>query len=302
MYLRQALRINYFLTKFSRNLQARQLTSNQSIAYKYIKSSKLHILAWLPINSTVAIFLYKKFATKHSITVMAEESTIDSVLQNADQLFDQNHYQEALDVLDKYFDKSLPDIQWRQARAMYSYSKTIQSKEERDKMVRDSYNLIVDALKKDEKNFAIHKWMAIIMDANAELDGIRARLQQIETVKHHMNRAVELNPDDPTSWYLLGAFEFNMAELSWIQRKIVSTLFATPPNGDYAKALEYFQRAESKKSGFYSTNWLMMGKCYIALKDNESGKRYLEKAANCTVLSEDDRKCKQEAETLLKKM
>lgn len=126
--------------------------------------------------------------------------------------------------------------------------------------------------------------MAIILDAYSELDGIKSRISQLTNVSNHMKRAIELNPNDPTNWYLLGAFEYGLADLPWVQRKIVSTIFATPPTGTYNKALEYFQKAEEIKEGFYSMNWLMLGKCYYALKDYENAKKYFEKAANCRVL------------------
>lgn len=233
---------------------------------------------------------------------MTEEVSLDLTLQNADQLFDENHYQEVIDVLSKYSDQDSAEIQWRKARAYYSLSKSAKEKSEREKLIRQSYELIQQALEKDDKNFAIHKWMAIVMDANAELDGIKARVSQLELMKNHISRSLELNPDDPTTWHLLGAFEFALAELPWIQRKIVSAIFATPPTGTYEKALECFEKAESIKPGFYSSNWLMAGKCYLALEKKKEAKEFLEKAANCRVLNEDDKKSKEEATQLLKKI
>lgn len=49
-------------------------------------------------------------------------------------------------------------------------------------------------------------------------------------------------------------------------------------------------------------NLLMIGKCYYQLKNTECAKEYLTKASNIVVLNEDDRKCKEEAEKLLKKI
>lgn len=43
--------------------------------------------------------------------------------------------------------------------------------------------------------------------------------------------AVEYNPNDATSWYLLGSFAFGLADMPWYQRKVVSAIFATPPTG-----------------------------------------------------------------------
>ncbi|XP_055837144.1 regulator of microtubule dynamics protein 1-like isoform X1 [Episyrphus balteatus] len=242
------------------------------------------------------------FPSPHSRYQMAEESSLESVLQNADQLFDENHFQEVVDVLDKYKDQNLPEIQWRKARATFSVSKATKDKSEKEKLIKNAHELIKTAVAADPGNFAAHKWMAIIMDAAAELQGIKARILELDNIKFHMNEAVRLNPEDPTSWHMIGAYEYGLAELSWIQRKLVSTIFASPPTGSFEKALENFEKAEKLKEGFYSTNWLMIGKCHIALKQNDKAKGFLEKAANCAVLNEDDKKCKEEAVALLRKL
>lgn len=46
----------------------------------------------------------------------------------------------------------------------------------------------------------------------------------------------------------------------------------------------------------------MIGKCYMALKDNEKAREYFTKATSITVQNEDDRKCKEEATKLLGKI
>lgn len=114
---------------------------------------------------------------------------------------------------------------------MYKLSK-VETKR-KDELIREGFKLTNDALNINDQDFAIHKWFAILLDANAELDGIKARVSQLETVKKHMVRAVELNPDDPTSWHLLGNFAFGLADMPWYQRKVVSAIFATPPSGNF---------------------------------------------------------------------
>lgn len=170
---------------------------------------------------------------------------------------------------------------WRQARALYKLSGA--NKAKKDESIREGFTLISKALELDDKNFACHKWMAVLLDAKSELDGIKERVSQLETVKKHMLKAVELNPDDPTNWHLLGNFSFGLADMPWYQRKIVSAIFATPPSGTYEEALEHFLKAEEKKPNFYSMNLLFIGKCYQRLKNNEQAKDYLTRAANVQV-------------------
>ncbi|XP_037032033.1 regulator of microtubule dynamics protein 1-like [Bradysia coprophila] len=232
-------------------------------------------------------------------TEMASNLTLADLLQNADQLFDESKYQETLDVLNNFEDQSSADIKWRLGRAMYKLSK-VETKR-KDELIRKGFALVDEALKINDQDFAIHKWFAILLDANSELDGIKARVSQLETVKKHMIKAVELNPEDPTSWHLLGNFAFGLADMPWYQRKVVSAIFATPPSGTYEEALEHFLKAEEKKPNFYSMNLLLIAKCYQHLKNNEKAKEYFTLAANVIVANEDDKKCKEEATNLLKK-
>jgi tetratricopeptide (TPR) repeat protein len=113
---------------------------------------------------------------------------------------------------------------------------------------------------------------------------------------------VDLNPRDPTSYYLLGEFTYGFAHLSWYQRKLVSTIFAAPPNGTYEEALEHFLKAESLGDDIYHKNKLMIGKCYYNLKNFVEAKKYLAKCASITPLNEADRKAKEESKILLGKI
>ena len=228
-------------------------------------------------------------------------SDFKAQLENADQLFEDNKFQETLDFL-KTLDQEDPEVLWRMGRALFKASGTESNNSNKSEMIREAFKFVSDSLAKKEENFAVHKWYAILLDAKSNLDGIKERVTQLENVKKHMQRAIELNQEDPTSRYILGEFAFGLAELPWYQRKVVSTIFAAPPTGTYDEALENFLKAETLEADFYSMNKLMIGKCYYQLKNNEKAKEYLTKAALVTVQNEDDRKCKEEAETLLKKI
>ncbi|XP_055592853.1 regulator of microtubule dynamics protein 1-like [Uranotaenia lowii] len=244
----------------------------------------------------------KQLATEKAIKMAQEAAkTIGETIQHSDQLFDENNFQEAFELLDKCPEREAYDIKWRLARALFNLSKTAPSPR-KEELIRESFQHAEDALALNDTDYASHKWYSILLDAKSGLDGIKARITQLENVKKHMLKAVELNPHDATSWYILGSFYFGLADLPWYQRKIVSAIFATPPSGSYEEALECFEKAESTKPNFYSMNHLMLGKTYLALKQNDKAKEYLLLAANVTVLNEDDKQAKEEAAKLVKKL
>ena len=223
-------------------------------------------------------------------------------LEKADQLFEDCKYEEALTLLRTFEDPSNSEILWRTARALFKLSTEASHAKKKPELIREAFALSAESLVKDEQNFAVHKWYAILLDAKSNLEGIKERVTQLENVKKHMQRAIELNPEDATSRYILGEFAYGLADLPWYQRKIVSTIFAAPPTGTYEEAVECFLKAESLRADFYHMNKLMVGKCYYELKDNDKAREWLTKAANIVVQDEDDRKCKEEAESLLKKV
>ncbi len=54
--------------------------------------------------------------------------------------------------------------------------------------------------------------------------------------------------------------------------------------------------------GFYSTNWLFLGKCYLQLGKVEEGGTWLKKTALYVSDVEEDNEAKREATELLKKL
>lgn len=129
-------------------------------------------------------------------------------------------------------------------------SKTAKSAEKL-KLVNEAFETIQKALELDNTNFAVHKWMAILLNAKSTLVGIKEQITQSYNVRKHMEKAMELNPEDATSIYLLGNWCYSVAEVPWYQKKIASTIFAEPPSCSFAEAVSYFLKAEDTEPQFY---------------------------------------------------
>ncbi|XP_053687635.1 regulator of microtubule dynamics protein 1-like [Sabethes cyaneus] len=300
---------NFFDSNYLLQLRREYLVLQRLLQRKTWPSGAQRTSSKIPITFLASLSLFsstgsKKSAEEQNIqTKMTEEAAknLADTIQHSDQLFDENNFQEAYDLLQKCSEREKYEIKWRVARALYNLSKTIPSPK-KEEMIRESFQFATEALALNDNDYASHKWYSILLDAKSGLDGIKERVTQLENVKLHMRKAVELNPGDATSWFILGQFYYGLAELPWYQRKIVSTIFATPPTGTYEEALECFEKAESTKPNFYSMNHLMLGKTYQALKRTDKAKEFLTLAANVTVLNEDDKQAKEEAAKLLKKL
>ncbi len=63
---------------------------------------------------------------------------------------------------------------------------TNNSSKNHPEMIRQGFKLLSQALEKDDKNFAVHVWYAILLDAKSNLDGIKERCIQLQNVKKHI--------------------------------------------------------------------------------------------------------------------
>lgn len=104
------------------------------------------------------------------------------------------------------------------------------------------------------------------MDAAAAAIGTKERIRQLLNVKEHMQKAIQYNPTDPTSYYLLGEWHFSCYNVSWAERQIAKVIFGTLPQPDLDEALTMFKKAEEIEPGFYSRNLLLMAKTLNAVK------------------------------------
>ncbi|XP_076226055.1 regulator of microtubule dynamics protein 1 isoform X2 [Nomia melanderi] len=228
-------------------------------------------------------------------------TTKEVLIGKADALFDQGNYKEIYDLLSNYRDSGDVEILWRLSRALYKMAKTATDIEGK-KMVYEAYDLINNALKIKEDHWAVHKWMSIILDNKCSYEGMKVRIRELYNIKKHMLRAIELNPTDATTMYMLGTWCYQVSDLAWYQRKIAAVVFGEPPTSSFEEALKYFQSAEEADPHFYSYNLLMLGKTYLKLNQKEEALKYLKMAAEYPAKNDDDHLAKQEAQKLLKEM
>lgn len=226
----------------------------------------------------------------------------EDVISEADVLYELNEVNKLYKFLLEYKDSQNDEIQWRLARATSDKSKAESNETLKKQLTRDALTYAEKAVNINDKNFAAHKWYAILLDYTGRYENTKYRIKNSFKVKDHLCKAVELNPHDATSIHSLGYWCYVFADMPWYQRKIASVLFATPPTATYEDALRHFLEAEKVDPNFYSMNLLMLGKTYLRLGDNETAAVYLNKASNHRVTTEDDKVANKEATELLRNL
>lgn len=252
------------------------------------------------------LFSFSLFPFKSKKDELSEEEKIEEekkrVIARADELYKQNKYKDVRELLEEYRESSEVELLWRLSRVLYNMSQEIATTpEEKKHLIFEAFDVISRSLALDETNYANHKWMSILLDARTAYDGIKARISHLDSVKNHMLKAIELNPKDATTLYMLGLWCFQIADMPWYQRKVASTVFTAPPISSFEEALNYFLKAEEVEPRFYSQNLLMLGKTYLKLRKEDKARFYLELACHYPIATDDDHLANKEACELLKK-
>ncbi|XP_001947696.1 regulator of microtubule dynamics protein 1 [Acyrthosiphon pisum] len=263
----------------------------------------------LPVALSLALPFFSSKNTsltkvnEHDLDVDNEKVVLQQKLIEADQLFLANKYEDVVRLLVDYKDKNDVQVLWRLSKAEYNMSLDENiSKEKKKSLISSAHESIIKALNIDSNISEVHKWAAVLIDAYSNINlGIKEQLLKLETVKFHLQMALELNPKDPLIRYMIGYWCYNLADISWFRRKLGSIIFGTEiPESTYEEALEYFREAESIQPKFYCKNLLMLGKTFLKMDNKFSAEYYLKLVTQYPVKTVEDHQAKIEAEKILK--
>jgi len=144
-----------------------------------------------------------------------------------------------------------------------------------------------------------HKWYAIVVGSRSEYVGTKEKIEDGYEFKRHIDRAAELAPHDHTIQHLLGRFCYEVAALSWWEKKMAATLFAEVPTTSMDEAREHFANAERLKPDGWKENRQFLAKSLVQLGEVEEAVVWLERAAAMPVKNPDDEIAQEDIEKML---
>ncbi|XP_053349604.1 regulator of microtubule dynamics protein 1 [Clarias gariepinus] len=246
---------------------------------------------------------YEALRTASCATVVFALDKAEQVVEQADYLYGCGEVEKLYQLLEQYKDSDDAEFLWRLARVSRDLALLPNTAaDQKKKLTYEAFHYAKKALEKNEACFAAHKWYAVCLSDIGEYEGVKFKLGNSLIIREHLEKAIELNPKDATSMYILGYWCFAFAELPWYQRKVAAVLFASPPTATYEEALDFFLKAEKVDPNFYSQNLLMLGKTYMMLNDKEKALIWLKKARDYAAITEEDKQAHKEALDLLKKL
>ncbi|KAL4238374.1 Regulator of microtubule dynamics protein [Mactra antiquata] len=226
---------------------------------------------------------------------------VDKLLEGTD-----GDKRQALKLLQENKDNYSTNVEfyWRLSKTTYQVSQIIGAEGDKDKkkqFIYEAKDIAVKALEIDDQSANAHKWFAIAIGSIGEYESTQDKIKNGFIYKEHIEKAIVLNPKDPSNHYLLGRWCFTVYMLSWIERKAAAALFASPPTATIEETLVHFLKADELNPGKWKENILFIAKCYIEMRQYKEAVKWLIKGQQVPTISQDDKESAAEIETLLTK-
>lgn len=228
------------------------------------------------------------------------QSTVADLLDQADAAHEKNQYETVYDLL-KQAEQKDPDnfeVIWRLARAHFDFSDNSTDEDVISGNIYDGFDYAKRALAMHDDRAESHKWYGILIGRVGEIEGTEQKIKNSYKVAEHTKIAIELDPDDDGNYHVMGRWHYTLADLSWIERKIASWVYATPPEASFEEARDYFAKAISIDPSDIR-NYVWLGKTYEELDDEDAAAKAYRDALKITADSDSDRILQDEARELL---
>ncbi|XP_059140347.1 regulator of microtubule dynamics protein 1-like [Physella acuta] len=205
-------------------------------------------------------------------------------------------------------DPNNAELMWRFARAGFLLitEEMLADKANCDKsnssyrdVMKRSHEAAARAIELNPKSGDSHKWMAIIVGSVTQYLPVQEQIKNAYVIKDHIDTAIKYKPDDALLYHMLGRWCYSVYMLTWVERKVASTLFATPPTAKIEEALQYFLKAEELSPLGSLDNALYLAKTYIAMKNNEKAAEWLRIGSKLPCSPSDEVKSADEIKILL---
>ncbi|XP_003690508.1 regulator of microtubule dynamics protein 1 [Apis florea] len=236
----------------------------------------------------------------NDLRISEELNQLDIILKEIDEQvnneFDVKTYYTLKTLVKSHQDNV--EIIWRFARASYYHAEAQSDKNFRRIIILEGIQECERTI--ENRNSDLYKWYAILIGLNGDYLSMADQIKNGVIFKNYIIMALEICPDDSELHYLLGRFKYEIANLSWIEKKVAATLFAEIPSASYEEALDCFKtaiRLEDKNPHIQ----LYISKCYIALNEYSCAIDSLKKILEKSIITVDDEKVHTEASKLLNK-
>jgi len=215
-----------------------------------------------------------KFKTKEALAVYLEAEK----LQPADA--------ELLHRIAKQYGESMLDVS---------------GKAEKKALGEKSLEYSKRAVAADPKNATAHLALAVSYGRVATYMDNKTKIAYSKLVKEQVDQSIALDPKNDLAWHVLGAWQYELANLNGVLRAVAGIVYGTLPSASNEDAVKAFKKAIELNPRRVA-NHVELGRTYLAMGNKIEAKAELEKGLSLPDQQRDDPDVKQRAREALKKV
>ena len=226
----------------------------------------------------------------------------NDIIKKIDDYQEDSNFEKALELcFSEYQNDKSVDILWRLARSYFDLADQTSNTDIKKENINKGLPHAKKALEINPLSAKSNHWYAVMIGQKGILEGTKQKILNSYEVKKYCLKAIDIDPDYDGSLHVMGRWHYNVADLSWFERKIASLVYATPPEGSFEEAIEYFNKAKQANPEDIR-HYLWLGKSYISIGKDEEAKSILTEVLNLKVNNDSDQILKDESIQLLKKL
>jgi tetratricopeptide (TPR) repeat protein len=177
----------------------------------------------------------------------------------------------------------------------------VSSKSEKKALGEKSLEYSKRAVAADPKNATAQLALAVSYGRVATYMDNKTKIAYSKLVKEHVDKSIALNPNNDLAWHVLGAWEYELANLNTVLRAVAGIVYGTLPSASNEDAVKAFKKALELNPRRVA-NHVELGRTYLAMGNKTAAKAALEKGLSLPDQQRDDPDVKQRAREALKKV
>jgi tetratricopeptide (TPR) repeat protein len=140
--------------------------------------------------------------------------------------------------------------------------------------------------------------VAICYGRLIRFEGARMKVEYSRLVKEHAEKSLQLDPSDSYAWHVLGAWNYELAQMGGFTRTFVKVIYGAMPAASNEEAARLFRKAVEIAPERVSHR-VELGRTYAVLGKKDEARTELRKALSLPNTEKDDAESKRRAtETL----
>lgn len=157
------------------------------------------------------------------------------------------------------------------------------------------------AVELDLRNAKAQLSLAICYGRLAPLLDSKTKVAYSKLVKQHVDAAIQLDPTDDYAWHVLGAWNYELANLNPVLRTLAGAIYGRLPAASNERAVECFQKAIELGPARVSHH-VELGRTYAAMGKKDLARAEIAKGLALPSREKDDEETKTRGREALKKL